>query len=118
MRIEEVIGQRLAMLRESLTTDAGERVSQSEFGRRLEPLLGKPWSRQAVWRAESGNRSFTAAELVAVAHVLGAPVGQLFDPPLNTEEIELPGGRLPAAELSFERIAEIPDALRQRAIRL
>ncbi|MDJ0027481.1 helix-turn-helix transcriptional regulator [Gordonia alkanivorans] len=106
------------MLRETLVADDGARVSQSEFGRRLGELLGKDWSRQAVWMAESGNRAFTAAELVAIAHVLNVPVGQLFDPPPHTSVVDLPTAQLPASELAFERISEFPEALQRKAIEL
>lgn len=118
MRVEEIVGARINMLRETMTADDGSRVSQSEFGRRLGLLLGKDWSRQAVWMAESGNRAFTAAELVAIAHVLNVPVGQLFDPPPHTATADLPNAELPASELAFDRVSEFPESLQRKAIEL
>jgi len=51
--------------------------------------LGKPWSRQAVHQAERGQRSFTAAELTALALALDTSVQALFR--AEDEQIELPG---------------------------
>lgn len=78
MRIEEVIGQRIQELRKA-QPGTGE-MSQEKLGSLLEPLLGKPWSRQAVSAAEAGKRAFTAVELVALAAVLDTTIDDLFDP--------------------------------------
>jgi hypothetical protein len=51
--------------------------------------LGKPWSRQAVHQAERGRRSFTAAELAAVALALDTSIPALFL--TDSGQIELPG---------------------------
>jgi hypothetical protein len=53
------------------------------------PDAGKPWSRQAVHQAERGQRSFTAAELTALALVLDTSVQALFR--AESEQVELPG---------------------------
>jgi hypothetical protein len=55
-------------------------MSQADLGRALAPLLGRPWSRQAVSAAEKGGRDFKIAELVAIARVLETTVGQLALP--------------------------------------
>ncbi|GAB3494016.1 helix-turn-helix transcriptional regulator [Amycolatopsis cihanbeyliensis] len=86
MRLEEMIGRRVRDVREL------NEMTQQEVGEKLAHLLGKPWSRQAVSAAEQGNRAFTAAELVAIAQVIGTTVARLFSPPLDADEIELPSG--------------------------
>ena len=58
-------------------------------GRGARSYLGKPWSRQAVHQAERGQRSFTAAELTALALALDTSVPALFR--AETAQIELPG---------------------------
>jgi transcriptional regulator with XRE-family HTH domain len=83
VRIEEVVGQRVAELR------APTGMTQAELGQKLGELLGKPWSRQAVSAAEKGGRAFTAAELLALAYVLEVPVGRLLTPPLGALTVRL-----------------------------
>ncbi|HET9566463.1 MAG TPA: helix-turn-helix transcriptional regulator [Mycobacterium sp.] len=67
-------------------------MTQEQLGLKLEPLLGREWSRQAVSSAEQGNRAFTATELVAVARVLGTSVTWLMTPPIAARAIEMPTG--------------------------
>jgi len=75
-------------------------MSQEELGRRLEPLLGKAWPRQAVWAAERGQRAFTAAELLALATALETTPGLLITPHPWVETVETPGGAsVPVKEL-------------------
>jgi transcriptional regulator with XRE-family HTH domain len=74
MRVEEAIGRQIARLR------AERRMSLAELGEALGRYLERPWSRQAVHQAEQGRRSFTAAELAALA---------LFR--VEDEQVELPG---------------------------
>jgi transcriptional regulator with XRE-family HTH domain len=83
MRVEEAIGTQIARLR------AQRQLSLAELGEALGCYLGKPWSRQAVHQAERGQRSFTAAELTALALVLDTSVQALFR--AEGDEIELPG---------------------------
>ena len=94
MRIEEVIGQRLTLYREVA------HLSQERLGERLGEYLGKKWTRQAVSHAEHGRRDFRAAELVALAKVIGVPVARLMVPPEGTKRIELGGQGIAAGELS------------------
>lgn len=54
------------------------RQSQAEFGQRLGQLLGKTWSAQVVSAAESGKRSFIAAEMVALCTVFGCTIKDLY----------------------------------------
>ena len=90
MRVEEAIGRQIARLR-------GQRqLSLADLGEALSNYLGKPWSRQAVHQAERGQRSFTAAELTALALALDTSVPALFRAEDN--QIELPGRAISADE--------------------
>ena len=83
MRIEEAIGRQVARLR------AQRQLSLADLGDAVGCYLGKPWSRQAVHQAERGQRSFTAAELTALALALDTSVQALFR--AEDDQIELPG---------------------------
>lgn len=87
MRVEELVGRRIREARER----AG--MSQPQLGEWLEPLLGRPLPRQAVFAAEQGKRQFTAAELVAFAYVVGCEVSDLFTLPIGEDALELPSGK-------------------------
>ncbi len=82
MRVEEAIGRQIAHLRTQ------RRLSLTDLGEALGQYLERPWSRQAVHQAERGQRSFTAAELTALALVLDTSVPGLFR--AENEQIELP----------------------------
>lgn len=86
VRAEEYVGQRIRERREELG------MSQTDLGQRLAEYLGRQWTRQAVSAAEQGKRAFTAAELVAIAHVLDTRPARLVTPPIELKEVELPGG--------------------------
>jgi transcriptional regulator with XRE-family HTH domain len=90
MRVEEAIGRQIAHLR------AQRQLSQADLGEALGRYLGKPWSRQAVHQAERGQRSFTAAELTALALVLDTSVQALFR--AEDGHVELPGRAIPPQE--------------------
>ena len=83
MRVEQAIGRQVARLR------AQRQQSLADLGEALGGYLGKPWSRQAVHQAERGQRSFTAAELAALALALDTSVQALFR--AEDDQIELPG---------------------------
>jgi transcriptional regulator with XRE-family HTH domain len=83
MRVEEAIGRQIARLR------AQRQLSLAELGETLGRYLGRTWSRQAVHQAERGQRSFTAAELTALALALDTSVPALFS--AGDDQIELPG---------------------------
>jgi transcriptional regulator with XRE-family HTH domain len=83
VRVEEAIGRQIARLR------AQRQQSLADLGEALGGYLGKPWSRQAVHQAERGQRSFTAAELTALALALDTSVQALFR--AEGDQIELPG---------------------------
>jgi hypothetical protein len=86
MKVEELIGAKVKEARGSRT--------QAEVGKAMGKYLGKPWSNMVVSLAETGRRSFTAAELVALAAVLRKPVAWFFSV-LDEEAVELPAGPLP-----------------------
>jgi transcriptional regulator with XRE-family HTH domain len=83
MRVEEVIGRQIARRR------AERRLSLTGLGEALGRYLDRPWSRQAVHQAEQGRRSFTAAELAALALVLDTSIPALFR--ADDEPVELHG---------------------------
>jgi transcriptional regulator with XRE-family HTH domain len=83
MRVEEAVGRQIARLR------AQRGLSLTELGEALGRFLDKPWSRQAVHQAERGRRSFSAAELTALALALDTSVPALFR--AEDQPIELPG---------------------------
>jgi transcriptional regulator with XRE-family HTH domain len=90
MRVEEAIGRQIARLR------AQRELSLTDLGEALGGYLGKPWSRQAVHQAERGQRSFTAAELTALALALDTSVQALFR--AENGQIELPGRAISSEE--------------------
>ena len=83
MRVEEAIGRQIARLRTQ------RQLSLTDLGEALGGYLDRPWSRQAVHQAERGQRSFTAAELTALALALDTSVQALFR--AENDQIELPG---------------------------
>src|ERR1043165_8250124 len=83
MRVEEAVGRQIARLR------AQQELSLAELGEALGRYLGRPWSRQAVHQAERGQRSFTAAELTALALALDTSAQALFR--AEDDQLELPG---------------------------
>jgi transcriptional regulator with XRE-family HTH domain len=86
MRVEEAIGRQIARLR------AQRQWSLTDLGEALGHYLDRPWSRQAVHQAERGQRSFTAAELTALALVLDTSVQTLFRVEFraDNDQIDLP----------------------------
>jgi|ERR1700691_3240971 transcriptional regulator with XRE-family HTH domain len=82
MRVEEAIGRQIAHLRTQ------RHLSLTDLGEALGHYLDRPWSRQAVHQAERGQRSFTAAELTALALVLDTSVQGLFR--ADNDQIDLP----------------------------
>ena len=91
MKLEQVIGARIKTLRE------GQGISQAELGSRMEPWMGRAWTRQAVSSAEKGARDFGAAELVAFAAVLRTNVAYLFS--TTQAAVEMPGKSIAALDL-------------------
>lgn len=86
MRLEEIAGQRMRERRVALG------LTQEVAADRITAHLNREWTRQAVSAAEKGKRSFTAAELVAIAHALGTTVAWLLSPPEDVDGIELGAG--------------------------
>jgi transcriptional regulator with XRE-family HTH domain len=90
MRVEAAIGKQIARFRET------RQMSLTQLGDALGQYLGRPWSRQAVHQAERGRRAFTAAELAAIALVLGTSVPALFL--ADGEPVELPDATISAGD--------------------
>jgi transcriptional regulator with XRE-family HTH domain len=102
MRVEEAIGRQVSRLR------AQRQLSLTDLGEALGQYLDKPWSRQAVHQAERGQRSFTAAELTALALVLDTSVPTLFR--ADDESIELPRRTVSAQEYRGILLNRDPEA--------
>jgi transcriptional regulator with XRE-family HTH domain len=102
MRVEEAIGRQVSRLR------ARRRLSLTDLGEELGRYLDKPWSRQAVHQAERGQRSFTAAELTALALALDTSVQMLFR--ASDEPIELPRRTVAAQEYRGILLNRDPEA--------
>lgn len=90
MQVETAIGNQIARLRQS------RQMSLTQLGEALGGYLGRPWSRQAVHQAERGRRSFTAAELIALALALGTSVPALLV--ADGQPVELPGAAVPGPD--------------------
>lgn len=86
MQIEQVIGTRIATAREQ------SGITQGELGKRVGEWLGQDWTRQAIWAAEKGKRSFTAAELITFSYALNVAPDFLLTPPVEVREVHLPSG--------------------------
>jgi 8-oxo-dGTP diphosphatase len=86
VRIEEIVGQRMLERRTAL------KLTQETLAERITGYLNREWTRQAVSAAEKGKRSFTAAEMVAIAHTTGTTVAWLMSPPEGIEGVELGDG--------------------------
>ena len=113
MRVEDIIGQRIKDRREAME------LSQDALGKLIGDQLGREWTRQAVSAAEKGKRSFIAAELLAIAYVLGMNVGRLLSPPEEAEAVELADGiALPRVALIGADSAVTFDNMMQAIVRL
>ncbi len=104
MKVEQYVGQRIHDRRNELD------ITQEAFGREVGLWLGKPWSRSTVSVAENGKRAFTAAELVAIAHVLQTSPTYLLAPPAGIDEITMPSGATVNRDLLFSLVVTTPDS--------
>ena len=102
MKVEQYVGQRIRERRDELV------MTQETFGREVGHWLGKPWSRSTVSVAENGKRAFTAAELVAIAHVLQTSPTYLLAPPAGVDEITMPSGATVNRDLLFYLVVSSP----------
>lgn len=93
--VEQLVGMNLRDRR-----DEAE-MTQDDLGEALKRYLGKAWSRPAVSAAEAGRRSFNAAELAALASILGCSVSAFFRPTETDQEVSFPVKRkkVPAQHL-------------------
>lgn len=99
VKVEEVIGHNMLQVRE----DRG--MSQAQLGEALVAYLGKSWSRQAVSAAEKGRRAFTAAELLALAHVLETTLYRLMTPPVSVKSVDMPAAGVTVSAKTLSRLA-------------
>jgi transcriptional regulator with XRE-family HTH domain len=83
MQVERAIGNQISRFRQS------RQMSLTQLGEAMGNYLDRPWSRQAVHQAERGRRSFTAAELIALALALGTSLPALFV--AEGQPVDLPG---------------------------
>ncbi len=72
MRIEHVIGKNIQRIRKS------RGMNQSALGQAIGNLLGNAWSVQIVSVAESGKRSYVAAEMLAICRALDCTISDLL----------------------------------------
>lgn len=103
MKIEKVVGENMRRLR------GAKGWSQPELGTAVGELLtGKPWLRQAVSAAESGNRAFTVSDLAAIAYALEtSPAALMALPhPATASHIEVGRASIPREELESPTWAE------------
>ncbi len=100
MRVEEMVGRRLREARER----AG--LSQAQLGTRMGAYTGKLLSRQSISQAEQGQRAFTAAELIAFAHITRAVPAEFLTPPDDVDDVVLPGGFvMPRSEFATRELS-------------
>lgn len=69
--LDQLVGNRIRAHRE------GREISQTEFGQQMRDLVGAGWSRQVVWQVENGEKTCSAADLIAAAQVLSCTVVDL-----------------------------------------
>jgi transcriptional regulator with XRE-family HTH domain len=84
--IAELVGARTRMLRRE------RGLKQEELGRLVAQDLGRPWPKQTVSAIEQGRRECSAAELVALARALGAPVARFLETENEEQPVRLPSG--------------------------
>lgn len=115
VRIEEIIGLRISQARQT------RHLSQTEFGLALGRYLAQSWTRQAVCTAEKGLRSFTAAEIFAIAAAIDCAPSDLFSLPDDVDGIQFPAARLSreqiqaavtASPLSLDELRASADAIK------
>jgi transcriptional regulator with XRE-family HTH domain len=82
--LNELIGNRIREMRE------GREISQTDFGLQMRDLVGAGWSRQVVWQVENGQKTCSAADLIAAAQVLSCTVVDLVS---SDRAVSLGGSR-------------------------
>lgn len=107
--VPRVIGHNIRVKRESMG------ISQAELGQRIGHYSGSAWTRQQVFNAEKGSRSFTASEVAVVSLATGLVPALLFQPPPEALAIELAEGHnVSAGWLSGP--VDLPAAAQQAAL--
>lgn len=92
MTLNELIGERMRYYRTKLE------ISQAEMGKRIGGELGLAWTRQTVWEAETGRRSFRVEDLIALARVVDKPARYFLQPAARTT-VDWPSGPLKGDDL-------------------
>lgn len=96
--VERTIGANMKLYRNALGMTA------HELRERFAQVLNRrPVARQVIYMMEAGDRNFRAAELLAIAHILGVTVDDLFravefKEPTKPERPKTPAERLAAAK--------------------
>lgn len=93
MRIQDVIGQRVREARKA------QKWTQERLGKELATYLPGGWKPQVVSQAESGEREFAAAEMVALALVLDKQLSWFYLPREGVEYVEVRSRVVPIGEL-------------------
>jgi len=101
MRIERVIGRRIAQAREEFE---GRKMTQWDLAVRMSVLVDLSWSPTAVSKAENGHRKFTAEELLALSLTFKRPIEWFFTLPKGERTVELPGGVWYPPDLSMLKV--------------
>lgn len=81
--LPQVIGHNVRQRRDALG------ITAAALGEKVGQVLGKPWPRQTVYLMEGGERAMIAAEVAALAHVLGTTPAQLFTPPIDVAIVQV-----------------------------
>jgi transcriptional regulator with XRE-family HTH domain len=91
--LNELIGERMRYYRTKLE------ISQAEMGKRIGGELGLAWTRQTVWEAETGRRSFRVEDLIALARVVDKPARLFLQPATASATVDWPSGPLKGDDL-------------------
>lgn len=92
--IERIIGRNVTRARKAAD------MTQRELGEAVAPYLGTTWPPQTVSNVEGGRRAFAAAEVVALAHVLGVTPAALFFPPAAVDVVTVGDVNIARQELT------------------
>jgi transcriptional regulator with XRE-family HTH domain len=110
MKLEQVVGERIALAR------SGHDWSQATLGAAMEPYTGHSWSRHVVWAAEQGRRDFRAAELVALATVLERPVSWFLHPRSPTPFVSVGAVKMSSEQLAAVTANRFPGTTGERRL--
>ncbi len=98
--LDQLVGNRIREMRE------GREISQTDFGQQMRDLVGAGWSRQVVWQAESGQKTCSAADLIAAAQVLGCTVVDLVS---SDRAVSLGGSQMVRTDVLVSGLNATPE---------